>query len=65
MKVLALIDGVYTEVEIQAGGGAAAVPTVVADGAVFSVPAGSQVLFTEEIELDGELDLDGVLVEVN
>lgn len=60
-KVLALVDG--QAVEVEASGGSAAVPTLAA--ADFVVPANTQVLFTEEIDLDGfELDLDGVLVEV-
>lgn len=44
--------------------GAAAVPTLAA--AKFVVPANTQVLFAEEIDLnDQELELDGILVEVN
>lgn len=44
---------------------AAMTPTVVASGDTFTVPAGTQVLFAEEIDVEGELDIDGVLVEVN
>jgi len=40
-------------------------PTRVASGATFSVPADQQVLFSEEIELDGALEIDGVLTEVD
>ena len=49
------------------GGGAAAAmtPTKVASGDTFTVPADTQLLFSEEIDLEGDLDLDGVLVEVN
>lgn len=59
---LALVNGQITEVEIASGGGAA-VPTLAT--APFTVPLNTQVLFTEEIDLnDQELILDGVLVEV-
>lgn len=51
--------------EIKPSGGASSVPTIVPSGSVFSVPVNTQVLFSEEIELDGELELDGILVEVN
>ncbi len=40
-------------------------PTFVPSGKTYKVKADTQVLFTEEIDLDGDLDLDGVLVEVN
>jgi hypothetical protein len=59
---LALVNGQVTEVEIAAGG--SSVPTLAT--APVTVPANSQVLFTEQIDLDGqELILDGVLVEVS
>ena len=47
------------------GGGAAMTPTKVASGDTFTVPADTQVLMAETIELDGDMDIDGVLVEVN
>ena len=52
---------------LTTGGGAAAAttPTLVSSGQTFTVPADTQVLFSEEIELEGDLDLDGVLTEVN
>jgi hypothetical protein len=60
--VLTLVNGQITEVEAAAG--SASVPTLAT--APYTVPANSQVLFTEMIDLDGqELILDGVLVEVN
>lgn len=42
--------------------GAAAVPTYVSD--TYAVAANSQALYSDEIEVDGELVIDGVLVEV-
>lgn len=47
------------------GGGSAGVPLYIAQGETYTVPENRQVLFTEEIELDGDLELDGILVEVN
>lgn len=44
---------------------AAMTPTFVPAGQTFAVPADTQVLMAEEIDLEGDLDLDGVLVEVN
>lgn len=41
------------------------VPTKVPAGSVFLVSADTQMLFSEEIDVDGELDLEGILVQVN
>lgn len=67
-NLLAVIDYLNTEFNkspFQGGGGVEATPTKIPLGAVFTVAADTQVLFSEEIELDGEIDLDGILVEVN
>ena len=61
--VLALVDGKIVEVEVK--GGSAAVPTLIASADTFTVPANSQSLYAETIDVEGILDLDGVLVEVN
>lgn len=41
------------------------VPTYVAPGATFTVPALFQALWAVPIDCDGTLDIDGVLVEVS
>lgn len=68
-RALVIVGGEVQELSdvdtlIGASGGGS-VPTYVAAGKSFKVPADTQALFTEEIELDGDLDLDGVLVEVS
>jgi hypothetical protein len=40
-------------------------PRVIPDGETYLVPAGKQVLFVEEIDIEGDLVIDGDLVEVN
>lgn len=50
-----------TVVAAAASGGA--VPTSVVNGATFSVPANSQVLWSADIDLQGTLDISGTLVE--
>lgn len=40
-------------------------PTVIADGATFTVPAGFQALFAMTIDVAGTLAVDGYLVEVD
>lgn len=42
-------------------------PRVIPDGQTFRVPAGKQVLFAEQIELEGDavIDVEGDLVEVS
>ena len=65
MIVLALINGELQEVEITQGGGGTSVPLFVASDETFAVTENTQVLFSEMIDIDGILDLDGILVEVN
>lgn len=60
---LALVGGQI--VEVEAAGGSAAVPTKVAAGAVYTVSADSQALYADMIDVEGEIVLDGVLIEVN
>lgn len=60
---LALIDGALVEIEVGGGGGS--VPTLVPAGSTFAIPADTQVLFSEPMTIEGEIDLDGVLVEVS
>lgn len=62
--VVSLVNGVFTEIQLATSSGTT-VPLYIADGDTFSVPANSQVLFTEMIDCDGLIDLDGLLVEVN
>lgn len=65
-RALVIVDGEVRELsDVDTLIGAGSVPTYVAAGKSFKVPADTQALFTEEIELDGDLDLDGVLVEVS
>lgn len=59
------VDEALNKLQGQINESSSAVPTRVASGTTFKVKADSQALFTEEIELDGDLDLDGILVEVN
>jgi hypothetical protein len=44
-----------------------AVPTVLADGDRFLVPAGKQVLYAQPIQLEGDavIQIDGALIEVD
>ena len=68
MKVLALVDGVLTEVEVAAGGSSGA-PTLILAGASYSIPANTQVTFSEEIDMEEgaeiETDSNSILVEVS
>lgn len=41
------------------------VPLIVTESVSWKIQQNSQVLFTEEIQLDGELDIEGSLSEVN
>lgn len=47
------------------GGGGSATPTKIATDKTLTVDADTQMLFSEEIDVDGELSIDGILVEVN
>jgi len=40
-------------------------PRVIPAGETFHVPSGKQVLFAEEIDVEGDLVIDGDLVEVS
>jgi hypothetical protein len=41
--------------------GTPATPTLITAGTTYSVASSTQVVFTEEIQVDGELSIDGVL----
>ena len=64
-EVLAYLNAEFNKSPFSGAEGSAGVPTSVDSGSVFSVPANTQTLFSEEITLAGDLELDGVLVEVN
>ena len=44
--------------------GGSGVPTLAASAATFSVPADTQALFTIDIDVQGVVDVAGILVEV-
>ena len=46
------------------GGGGGFVPTYIAEGETFTVPANAQALYRLPITVDGELIVDGNLVEI-
>lgn len=48
----------------SSGGGGGFVPTYIADGETFTVPANTQALYRLPITVDGELIVDGNLVEI-
>jgi hypothetical protein len=45
--------------------GAEWTPKVIAEGETFHVPANKQVLFAQDIDIEGDLVIDGDLVEVS
>lgn len=47
------------------GGGGGMVPTYIAPGETFTVPANKQALFAIGIDNEGILEVDGVLIEVD
>jgi len=49
----------------QLQGRAQWIPVVIPAGETFVVPAGKQALFAEDIEIEGDLVIDGDLVEVS
>jgi hypothetical protein len=58
------VSGQFEMAPMQGGGGNAT-PTKIASGGIFTVEADTQMLFSEMIDVQGELVLDGILVEVN
>ena len=59
------VSGQFEMAPMEQGGGGNATPTRIASGKTLTVEADTQMLFSEMIDIDGELVLDGVLVEVN
>lgn len=41
------------------------IPTYIASGTTFTVPANTQALFSHPIEIDGTLDISGAFIEVS
>lgn len=48
-----------------ASGAGAMVPTFIADGETFTVPANKQALFAMDIDNEGTLEVDGFLIQVD
>ena len=66
------VAGILAAVNASGGTGSAnttgfagGTPTLIPSGSVFTVAENTQVLFTEEIHLDGDLNIDGWLTEIS
>ena len=62
MKVLALVDGVLTEVAVTGGGSYSGVPYYVPEDTVHTCPENTQELIATPVKVDGVYRVDGVRV---
>lgn len=61
MKVLALVNGIIKEVDVVSGG--AGIPLRVPPDETYTIPENNVVVFPEELNLEGDLELDGLFFE--
>lgn len=59
------IDEALNKLQGQINEFSGSTPTKVASDKIYKVKANTQALMSEEIDLEGELDLEGILVEVS